>query len=288
MKAIVLSDNKTMDSDLESEHGLSVYLENGKYKFLLDTGASDVFIRNAEKLYVDLKEVDYVFISHGHADHIGGLPYFLAINSKAKIIVSANVENHEFYSQSHGLHKISIDFDFLKYEDRIIWVNNEYSFEGVLSVYKNKVHRFDKPQGNNNLHVKNEKGEIIPDDFSHELIFATGQDELFVYTGCAHQGILNILETTSTKFHQPVRWVMGGFHLLDSKKDKHFENREQLTLLAKKMKEDYPETKFFTGHCTGDDAYMILKDTYKTNIHYLFEGFKISDKKNKEQKIEII
>lgn len=76
MKIIVLSDNRTINSELETEHGLCVYLETEKYKCLLDTGASDIFISNAARLNVDLTDVDYVFISHGHADHTGGLPAF--------------------------------------------------------------------------------------------------------------------------------------------------------------------------------------------------------------------
>ena len=73
----VLSDNRTDNPALETEHGLSILLETGKHNILLDTGASDIFIRNAEQLGVDLKSVDYVFISHGHSDHAGGLRYFM-------------------------------------------------------------------------------------------------------------------------------------------------------------------------------------------------------------------
>ena len=85
MKITVLADNRKFDDTLESEHGLCIYLETENYKCLLDTGASDVFITNAEKLGIDLNEVDFVFISHGHADHIGGLPEFLSVNVKARI-----------------------------------------------------------------------------------------------------------------------------------------------------------------------------------------------------------
>ena len=77
MKWIVLSDNRSSDSRLSTEHGLSILLRTEQHKILLDTGASDLFIRNAELLGIDLSDVDYVFISHGHSDHAGGLRYFL-------------------------------------------------------------------------------------------------------------------------------------------------------------------------------------------------------------------
>ena len=58
-RIIILSDNRSNDSLLETEHGLSVYMECQSRKYLLDTGASDLFMLNAEKLGVDLGEVDY-------------------------------------------------------------------------------------------------------------------------------------------------------------------------------------------------------------------------------------
>ena len=88
MKWTVLSDNRTKDPSLKTEHGLSILLETERYRILLDTGASDVFIRNAEQMGIDLGTVDYVFVSHGHSDHAGGLSHFMEVNKRAKVIVS--------------------------------------------------------------------------------------------------------------------------------------------------------------------------------------------------------
>ena len=97
MKWTVLSDNRTNDSQLATEHGLSILLETERHRILLDTGASDVFIRNAERLNIDLSRVDYVFISHGHSDHAGGLMHLMKINDKAQIIVSPDAMSNKFF-----------------------------------------------------------------------------------------------------------------------------------------------------------------------------------------------
>ena len=106
-RIIILSDNRTDNPLLETEHGLSVYLEYNGRKYLLDTGASDLFMRNAEKLGVDLSEVDYCLISHGHNDHIGGLPAFLEVNHKAKVILSSEIPGAEYASVRRYLHSIT-------------------------------------------------------------------------------------------------------------------------------------------------------------------------------------
>ncbi|HTO38585.1 MAG TPA: MBL fold metallo-hydrolase, partial [Brumimicrobium sp.] len=72
MKIITLVDNRTQSESLETEHGLSLYIEtDDNLKILYDTGQSDLFIHNANKLGVDLSAIDRVVISHGHYDHIG-------------------------------------------------------------------------------------------------------------------------------------------------------------------------------------------------------------------------
>ena len=85
MRIINLIENTKGCRDCLFEHGLSFYAETGKHRILVDTGASDAFIRNAARLEVDLKQVDMVILSHGHYDHAGGIPAFHRINPGAVI-----------------------------------------------------------------------------------------------------------------------------------------------------------------------------------------------------------
>jgi len=75
-----LVENTAVSKEYECEHGLSLYIETNKHKILFDLGKSDLFLKNAKRLNVDITEVDLVVISHGHYDHGGGLGAFLKTN----------------------------------------------------------------------------------------------------------------------------------------------------------------------------------------------------------------
>lgn len=78
-KITTLVENCVYGRKLQAEHGLSLYIETQEHRLLFDTGASDLFIRNARLLHIDLQKVDYLILSHGHSDHTGGLRLFFGI-----------------------------------------------------------------------------------------------------------------------------------------------------------------------------------------------------------------
>ena len=263
MKWTVLSDNRSYDDSLETEHGLSILLETDKHRILLDTGASDMFIRNAERLGINLSTVDYVFISHGHNDHAGGLQYLMKINEKAKVLVSPDAMSGKFFSKRGNLHGIIAEWP-RKDDDRLVMIDQACAIAENIHVIAHIPQNHPMPKGNQNLYVQNTAGDYIHDDFRHEL--ALNVDGL-LFTGCAHSGLENILAACP----YPVKTVVGGFHLLDDQ-----ETEEELTALAQRLKAKYPETQFYTSHCTGDKVFAILKTVMGDLLHAFSCGMTIT------------
>jgi len=280
MKWTVLADNRTNNPLLEIEHGLAILLETDRHHILLDTGASSMFLRNAERLAVDLSTVDYVFISHGHRDHARGLAAFLTVNHQAKIIVSPHALTGKFFSNRSKmlpngqmsparLHSITTPWpelpaDRLLLVDKSSWITNghlmtedrqQLSADDLFVIaHIPQVHPM--PQGNRHLLTENSEGTLVPDDFRHELALYT---DGILFTGCAHSGLENILSACP----YPVHSVVGGFHLLDN-----HESDEELAALASRLQKRFPDTQFFTSHCTGDHVFEILK-SQMASIHQL-------------------
>ena len=246
MKWTVLSDNRSSNPIFETEHGLSILLTTDQHKILLDTGASDLFIRNAELLGIDLSDVDYVFISHGHSDHAGGLRYILEHNRQAKVIVSPDAMNGHFFSKRGNLHSITTQWPEID-EDRLILIDQTCEVAEGLHVIAHIPQNHPTPKGNQNLYVQDADGDYIHDDFRHELALYIGG---LLFTGCAHSGLENILAACPW----PVHTVVGGFHLLDGQ-----EAEEELAALAQRLKINYPNTQFYTSHCTGDNVFEVMK-----------------------------
>lgn len=83
MKLTVLVDNNTLiDKYFYGEPALSFFIELDDKNILFDAGYSNIFIKNADKAKINLLNLDYVVISHGHNDHTTGLKPILSLYSK--------------------------------------------------------------------------------------------------------------------------------------------------------------------------------------------------------------
>ena len=75
LKISVLNDNRCEDKKFECEHGISLFIEYDGKRVLFDCGQTNIFMKNAKKLNIDLDEIDAIVLSHGDYDHGNGLKY---------------------------------------------------------------------------------------------------------------------------------------------------------------------------------------------------------------------
>lgn len=274
MKIITLADNRTQTESLETEHGLSLYIEtDDNQKILYDTGQTDLFVRNAQRLGVDLEAIDRVVISHGHYDHIGGLVAFLKINKTAKVYMNESLFDYQYFSVKNGVKKMNgFTPELLEYCERFVLLNKNVQFDKT-SFITDISHTYHTPKGNTILYRQKDDIEEL-DDFSHELILVVDTAKgLCIFTGCGHNGVLNIAATVQSFIpSKKIHCLFGGFHLIDGKDFVEIETTEELTNIATELIALMPTAHFYTGHCTGEKAIEVLSKTMEGKLEPFYVG----------------
>lgn len=230
MKAAILVENTArVATTFLAEHGFSLYLEDQGIRVLYDTGKSDVFIKNAEKLNIDLTQLDYVIISHGHADHSGGMRYLIDYYRKKMVMrkpVLLMTEPRIFLRRRAlidrglgGVQECSFEVD-----QELLEQYFDVRFEpGVRWLTPNLVY-LGKPERNNDFEGKvPQVPKILMDgtwqddlvDEDTQLAYVhQNREEISIFSGCSHSGLCNIIEfAKKVTGSERVHTFLGGMHL---------------------------------------------------------------------------
>ena len=277
MKIINLIENTEGSSGCTAAHGLTFYIETKKHRLLLDLGPSEETLKNAEKLGIDLTAVDTVILSHGHYDHSGGIMPFAGINPEAVIYMQKTAPGE--YYRDNGAEEderykyIGIDRDIARLP-QVRFIDGDLVIDDELALFTVKDRKRDIPFTNKKL-LEKKDGGYVQDGFGHEqaLVITEGGRHILM-SGCAHNGILNILDAYRERFGDDPDIAISGFHL---KQDEEYSEDElsEIRDIAEELKGF--KTRFITCHCTGVPAYEVMKDIMGEQLDYVHSGDRITE-----------
>ena len=272
IKTKILLENYSVNTQCKPSHGFSILIEFNKKNILLDVGGDNNFPKNAVAMNVDLIDVDYLFLSHNHIDHTGGINKFLELNKTASVHLLDNIDN-KYYIKLFFL-KIPIGLKLnKKYRERITQLENDITLENKIHFFRNITSDFRKPTFNNKL-FKKEGNKTVRDTFEHEgiLVLEDG-NELLIFNSCTHNGILNVIETVKAKLpNKKIRCFVGGLHLFNPTTKKN-ESNEYLDYLLKEL--ENIDFIVYTGHCTGKYALNYMKEKLGDKIQEINTGMEL-------------
>jgi len=248
MYLTVLSEVRAMDG-FESEHGLSFLIEADHKKILFDTGSSNLFIKSAARLGIDLGEVDRIVLSHGHWDHGNGLEYM----EGPTLICHPGCFVKRF--RKIGKDELGLSLSEKELGERF----NLETFRQPLKLSNHLWFLGEIPR-KNDFEAKSTK--YILEDGSEDFIMddsglaAITDKGLVVISGCAHAGICNMIEHARrvTGVSQ-VAAVIGGFHLKAVNK----QTRKTIEYLK-----ELGVKQVIPSHCTFDPALELFHRAFGT------------------------
>ncbi len=261
-RATILYDAFGNAENLKKDWGLSVLVEYSGKKILFDAGNNaEIFAENAKAMQVDLKDLDFVVISHRHGDHITGLNYLLKVNPKVKIYAPAELFGvfgstlpKGFYKSVGTLPNSMRYFNGAEpeaFRSGSPWPEANFVFVDSLTEIAPGI--FLVPT------VSNVKGTLELRELSLTVNTPLG---LALVVGCSHAGVEEILSAASA-VNPHVYMLLGGLHLV---KTSDVDIERVANVLHDKWKID----RIAPGHCTGEPAFAKLKQVFGDS--YLYAG----------------
>ena len=244
MKLTVLVDNNTyIDRYFHGEPALSFFIEDNDQHILFDTGYSDRFMFNAEKLGIDLSMIEKIVLSHGHNDHTGGLAYLSDLFKHKKPELFAHPDTFLPKHAEEGDIGASQLEKELK-ESYLFSLSKEPVQLTEKLLFLGEIPQLVSFEPRKQVGETEKNGSLVPDFvLDDSALVYQGIDGLYVITGCSHSGICNICEyakqVTDT---DKIIAVIGGFHL--------FEEDYQLAQTVAYFKKQQLE-KLYPSHCVS-------------------------------------
>jgi 7,8-dihydropterin-6-yl-methyl-4-(beta-D-ribofuranosyl)aminobenzene 5'-phosphate synthase len=222
MTITVVFDNQVSDQRLGSAWGFSALIEYGSNTLLFDTGGDgQLLLQNMQILGIDPLKIGSVVLSHAHEDHTGGLIVLLEAGAKPVVYLLPSFP---------------------------------MSFKNQVEQYTNFIEVSSGQQLTDGIWTTGEISGAIPEQ---ALVIQTTHG-LVVITGCAHPGIIAVIEKVRESHNEPVYLVMGGFHLGDK-------SEEEISAIIQDFR------RLMVGqvapcHCTGEYAIARFADEYGNNF----------------------
>jgi 7,8-dihydropterin-6-yl-methyl-4-(beta-D-ribofuranosyl)aminobenzene 5'-phosphate synthase len=222
MNITVVHDNNSYKQGLETAWGFSAFITGTEKTILFDTGGDgSILLDNMEKLAVEPNNIDIVVLSHIHGDHTGGLSSFLEKNSEIAVYLPKSFPK--------------------KFKDKVTSCGSKIvEVEQSLKICEN-------------VYSTGELGRLIKEQ---SLIIQTDKG-LIVITGCAHPGIVKIVNAAKNLLEDNILLVMGGFHLEWTTKGKI----EKIISAFEKLGVRYVGP----AHCSGDKARSLFEKHFGEN-----------------------
>ncbi len=262
VRLTTICDNKTPGRGLLGEHGLSIFLEAGERRFLFDTGTGQTLLHNAGVLGIDLSKLDAILLSHGHYDHTGGLLPLSEKVAPAPVYAHPDIfipkyhalgipvqENAKYigppWSREH-LEGLGVQFHLQR---EPVDFGGGVMLTGEISRLPAWTHS--EP----GLQQKTSKGFRVDPFSDDQSLVVESSKGIVVVLGCAHAGLVNILQhvvTLTGKKH--IYALLGGTHLLNA-------SMEQLASIFEAL-EEFDLQVVAPCHCTGLRATFAFQQAF--------------------------